>query len=99
MNYSFYVIDDDLACRRILAQIIEGEGLGEVVGELPDGRGDVVAKIMYKLPDVVLIDLLMPGKDGIEIAERLKERDFSGKIVMISQVENKDMVAQALKKI
>ena len=44
---------------------------------------------------MVLIDLLMPGKDGIEIVERLKASPFKGKIVMISQVEKKEMVAQA----
>ncbi|MEW5783905.1 MAG: response regulator [Bacillota bacterium] len=92
---TFFVIDDDLACRRILAQIIEDEGLGEIIGELADGRGDVAGKLMHTQPDVVLIDLLMPGKDGIEIVESLKERAFGGKIVMISQVEKKEMVAQA----
>lgn len=92
---TFFVIDDDLACRRILAQIIEDEGLGEVVGELPDGRGDVAGMLIHRQPDIILIDLLMPGKDGIEIVESLKERAFGGKIVMISQVEKKEMVAQA----
>lgn len=95
MNYTFFVIDDDLACRRILARIIEDEGLGEVIGELADGHGDVVGTLLHRQPDVLLIDLLMPGKDGIEIVERLKERAFRGKIVMISQVEKKEMVAQA----
>ncbi len=95
MKYTFFVIDDDLACRRILAQIIEDEGLGEVIGELADGYGDVARTIHGRQPDVVLIDLLMPGKDGIEIVEKLKKIGFSGKIVMISQVEKKEMVAQA----
>src|SRR5690554_918869 len=93
--YTFYVIDDDLACRRILGQIIEDEGLGEVIGELADGHGDVIGLLNRHQPDVVLIDLLMPGKDGIEIVERLKASPFKGKIVMISQVEKKEMVAQA----
>ncbi|HOL17584.1 MAG TPA: response regulator [Bacillota bacterium] len=95
MRYTFFVIDDDLACRRILAQIIEDEGLGEVVGELSDGSGDVAGTIIGRQPDVVLIDLLMPGKDGIEIVEQLRASHFPGKIVMISQVEKKEMVAQA----
>lgn len=95
MNFYFFIVDDDAACRRILAQIIEDEGLGEVTGELADGYGDVAGTIIGKHPDVVIIDLLMPGKDGIEIIEKLKKRGFKGKIVMISQVEKKEMVAQA----
>ena len=95
MEFRFFILDDDLACRRILAQIIEDEGLGEVIGELPDGHGNVVGTILYHQPDVLIVDLLMPGKDGIEIVEQLRGRDYRGKIVMISQVEKKEMVAQA----
>jgi len=95
MDYSFVIIDDDVACRRMLGRIIEKENLGEVVAEFADGRGEIISKIMHELPDIILIDLLMPGEDGIEIARKLKERSFPGKIVMISQVENKEMVAQA----
>jgi len=95
VEFTFFIIDDDMACRRILARVIEDEGLGEVIGELSDGHGNVVGTIIYNQPEVLLIDLLMPGKDGIEIVEQLRERDFRGKIVMISQVEKKEMVAQA----
>lgn len=95
MEFRFFILEDDLACRRILAQIIEDEDLGEVIGELPDGHGNVVGTILYHQPDVLIVDLLMPGKDGIEIVEQLRGRDYRGKIVMISQVEKKEMVAQA----
>jgi two-component system, response regulator YcbB len=95
MEATFFIVEDDLACRRILAQIIEDEGLGELVGEMPDGHGNVVGTIIYHRPDVLLVDLLMPGKDGIEIVEQLRSRDYRGKIVMISQVEKKEMVAQS----
>jgi two-component system, response regulator YcbB len=95
MDFTFFIIDDDLACRKILAQIIEDENLGEIIGELPDGHGNIIGTIAYHQPDVLLVDLLMPGKDGIEVVEQLRARDYRGKIVMISQVENKEMVAQA----
>lgn len=95
MRHTFFVIDDDLACRRILARIIEDEKLGEVVEELADGHGDVIGAILQHSPDVLLIDLLMPGKDGVEIVDKLKRRSFRGKVIMISQVEKKEMVAQA----
>ncbi len=95
MDYSFVIIDDDVACRRMLSRIIEKENLGEVVAEFCDGRGDITNQIMHEIPDIILIDLLMPGEDGIEISKKLRERNYQGKIVMISQVENKEMVAQA----
>jgi two-component system response regulator YcbB len=95
MEATFFIVEDDLACRRILAQIIEDEGLGELVGEMADGHGNVVGTIIYHRPDVLLVDLLMPGKDGVEIVEQLRSRDYRGKIVMISQVEKKEMVAQS----
>lgn len=95
MEFRFFILDDDLACRRILARIIEDEGLGEVIGELPDGHGNTAGTILYHQPDILLVDLLMPGKDGIEIVEQLRQRSFKGRIVMISQVEKKEMVAQA----
>lgn len=95
MELTFFVLDDDIVCRRILGQIIEDERLGEVIGELPDGHGNVIGTVLYHQPDILLIDLLMPGKDGIEIVEQLRKRQFRGKIVMISQVEKKEMVAQA----
>ncbi len=95
MGITFIILEDDLACRRILAQIIEDENLGEVVAELSDGHGNVTGTIAYHQPDILLIDLLMPGKDGIEIVEELVDRGFRGRIVMISQVEKKEMVAQA----
>ncbi|MHB8170175.1 MAG: response regulator [Thermincolia bacterium] len=90
----FFIIDDDRACRRMLANIIEQEGLGEVVGELETGEmADL--EVMQANPDVVLVDLLLPGQDGLEVVGNLKERGYQGAMVMISQVENKDMVAGA----
>ncbi|HHX76907.1 MAG TPA: response regulator [Firmicutes bacterium] len=95
MAYAFVIIDDDLACRQMLARIIEKENLGEVVAEFSEGREGIVDEIVELAPDIVLVDLLMPGEDGIELVLKLKERSFGGKIIMISQVENKEMVAQA----
>ncbi|AVX19686.1 MULTISPECIES: response regulator [Carboxydocella] len=93
-EFKFMIIDDDRICRRMLSMIIEQEGLGEVVGELETGEmADMV--VMQVRPDVVLVDLLLPGQDGVEVVAALKERGFTGAIVMISQVENKEMVAGA----
>lgn len=90
----FFVIDDDPGARRMLVQIIEEENLGRVVGEADDGEG-VESQVLSLAPDIVLVDLLMPGQDGIETVQNLKEQNFTGKFIMISQIENKDMVGEA----
>ncbi|MEW9700868.1 response regulator [Paenibacillus sp. SI8] len=91
---SFGIVDDDAVSRLMLQTIIEKGGLGEVVGTAGSGsEGERV--LLETTPDVVVIDLLMPDQDGIETIVRLKERGFLGKYVMISQIENKEMIGKA----
>ncbi|MFC0334928.1 response regulator [Paenibacillus sepulcri] len=91
---SFGIVDDDSASRLMLQFIIEKSGLGEVV--ISAGNGTTGEKgILIAKPDVVLIDLLMPDQDGIETIYHLKQHGFGGKYVMISQIENKEMIGKA----
>ena len=90
----FYLVDDDEAVRMMLTEIIEDENLGEVVGEAEDGSMIDGHLLTMRNVDVLLIDLLMPTRDGIETIRQLQP-SFKGKIVMISQVESKDLIAQA----
>ncbi|MDN3014609.1 response regulator [Paenibacillus sp. BSR1-1] len=90
----FFITDDDSAIRSILSQIIEDEDLGEVVGEAEDGcllEGHI---LNLKQIDILFIDLLMPMRDGIETIRHIKG-EFSGKIIMISQVESKELIGEA----
>lgn len=97
MRFRFFIIDDDPSSRKMLNNAIEQEDLGDVVGEAEDGLG-AEASIILKKCDIVLIDLLMPKQDGIETIMRLQEMGYEGKFIMISQVEHKEMVAEAYSK-
>lgn len=90
----FFIADDDRAIRSILKQMIEDEDLGEVVGEAEDGSQIEGHYLHFKQVDILLIDLLMPGRDGIETIRHL-QGSYNGKAVMISQVEAKEMVGEA----
>ncbi|MBB3130055.1 two-component system response regulator YcbB [Paenibacillus rhizosphaerae] len=94
MSLKFAIVDDDVASRKMLQNIVEDTSLGEVVG-LASGGTEGVGLILDALPDVVLIDLLMPDKDGIETIMEAKEQGFRGKFIMISQISNKDLVGHA----
>ncbi len=92
MNY--FIIDDDIAIRAMLIEMIEDEDLGTVVGEAEDGSLVDNGLLSLKKADVVLIDLLMPIRDGIETIRALAD-GFQGKFVMISQVETKELIGEA----
>ncbi|WP_141433533.1 response regulator [Bacillus sp. 03113] len=90
----FFLVDDDEVIRSILRHIIEDEDLGEVTGEADDGSLIDEKILMYKQVDILIIDLLMPERDGIETVRQLKG-SFSGKIIMLSQVETKELIGEA----
>ncbi|MFC4101423.1 response regulator [Paenibacillus xanthanilyticus] len=94
MTITYVIIDDDAVSRRMLQGIIEQCGLGETAG-MAEGGVQGVQAVLGARPDIVLIDLLMPDQDGIETVRQLKQRGYAGKFVMISQVENKEMVGEA----
>lgn len=86
-----------MASRRMLEKvIIEGE-LGMVIGKAESGM-KAISPILSLQPDIVLIDLLMPGLDGIETMEQLKGQGYQGQFIMISQIVNKEMVEEAYEK-
>lgn len=89
-----FIIEDDISVIGVLEDIVEGSGLGSLCGDTGDGPPDL-NQILSLNPDLILIDLLMPGKDGIQIVRELKERGCGAKFIMISQVSAKEMIAKA----
>ncbi len=91
---SIFIVDDDPAVRRILRSIIEGERLGELVGEAEDGR-QAESSILMIRPDIALVDLLLPAQDGIQTVQRIRQQGLASAFVMISQVSDKTLVGEA----
>jgi two-component system response regulator YcbB len=94
VNARFYIVDDDKTVRKILEGIIADHDLGIVAGEAGDGAA-AFGEIRALAPDIVLIDLLLPGVDGITLVDRLKADCPDTCFVMLSQVADKDMVGKA----
>lgn len=90
----YFIVDDDPGVRSMLMDIIEDEGLGDIAGEAEDGAHIHAELLELHKVDVLLIDLLMPQRDGIQTVRALEGR-FEGKIVMISQIESKNMIGEA----
>lgn len=89
-----YIIEDDLSVISILEDIIEQNNLGSICGD-NDGEPVDLQQVLSLDPDLILIDLLMPGKDGIQVTRELKQAGCRAKLVMLSQVSDKEMVGKA----
>ena len=89
-----YLVDDDGAVLSVLRLLIEDGGLGEITGCAKNAL-DALEDLSSCHADLVLVDLLMPGMDGIEFVREAKKRFPELRFVMLSQVSSKDMVADA----
>ena len=88
------LIDDDEAIRMMLQDIIEDYNLGTVTDSLSSAATLDNAMLAMRQINILIIDMLMPDIDGIQAVTRIKE-GFTGKIIMLSQVESKDLVGKA----
>lgn len=89
-----YIVDDNTNVVRILERILLDKALGEVVGKADNGI-TALEEIPLLKPDIVLVDLLMPGKDGISLVKEVKSIHPQTQYIMISQVSSKDMISKA----
>lgn len=92
----FYILDDMISAVKVLENIIESRNLGEVIGTQTSSE-KAVDEIRAKNPDIVVLDLLMPVKDGITVVNEVKETNPEIDFVMVSQVVDKNMVSDAYK--
>lgn len=79
------LVDDDDRFRSMARRTLVAEGL-EVVAEVADGA-DAVAAVETWHPDVVLVDLRMPGVGGPEVARRLRATKGGAVVILISTVD------------
>lgn len=90
------IADDHAVLREGLRLLLDGtEGL-EVVGEAADGE-EALRQAELLRPDIVLLDLAMPGVGGLEAARLLKERLPETKVIVLTVHDGEDYVFRALK--
>jgi two-component system chemotaxis response regulator CheY len=89
------IVDDSDAIRMVLKDIMS-IGKHSLVRELQNGIEALSEYIKLK-PDIVLLDMAMPKKDGISVLREIIDYDPDANIIMISASDNQDTVKECLK--
>jgi len=90
------VVDDDALVRAGLTMILAGAGDVEIVGEAADGS-EAERAVTEHQPDVVLMDIRMPGIDGLAATEIVRARDDPPEVIVLTTFDTDDHVLSALR--
>ena len=90
------LVDDHAPVRQSIRQLIELAGGYEIVGEASDGS-EAVAEVDRSKPDVVLLDVNMPGMSGVDATREIKQRQPQVKILALSALGDLSHVSSMLK--
>jgi two-component system response regulator YesN len=91
------LVDDEPLVRSYIRSLLDWESNGLIIcGEAADGNAALV-KIGQVKPDIVILDIYMPGLDGVALSKQIAERYPRVKLVALSSYDNYDYVRETLK--
>jgi len=88
------IADDSDAIRLVLKDIL-GIGDYEIIDEAIDGQ-DSIDKYKEIKPDLILLDLAMPKKDGLSVVKEIIEFDSNAKIILITASDDQKIIQECL---
>ena len=90
------IVDDHLVVRKGIQMLLDTEPNIKLVGEAKDAQSAVQLN-KHLLPDVVLMDLVLPGKGGLEVVPEIKRDNPEVKVIVLTSFEDEDKIQAAMK--
>ena len=96
MSSTILIVDDEYSGRETLESILEGEGYNLVMAE---NGPQAIAKAKSILPDVILLDVMMPGMTGFEVCEKIRNDPQVAEIpiIILTALDDRDSLLTGLK--
>ena len=94
MTLEVLIADDSEFTRELLRGMLAGDV--DVVDEAENGM-EAVEKFEEHAPDLVLMDIAMPYRDGIEATAEIKDRDEDVKVIVCTSVDQEEMMKEAIR--
>ena len=96
MSIKILIADDHSLLRQGIKRVLNFEGDIEVVGEASDGQ-EALAKTLVLQPDILLLDLNMPGLSGLEVTKQLIAARVKTRIIALTIHDSEKYVLETLK--
>ncbi len=94
-KYSVIIADDHEIFRKGIILILTSSQRYQIVAEARNGI-EATEKILNKKPDLCLLDIFMPERNGIEVVNQIASKSINSKIVMLTSLEDETHIQQAV---
>ncbi len=90
------MVDDHAILRDGIRALLDFHDDIEIVGEASEGK-EAIEKARELMPDVVLMDIVMPGMDGLEATRRMVKKRLTAKVLVLTLHDNKEYILSSIK--
>lgn len=94
MEKKIMIVDDAMFMRKLIRKNLEEEGYSNII-EAGDGE-TAVEMFWEERPDLMILDITMPGMSGIQVLEKIEGKAPWAKVIMCSAVGQEDMITRAV---